>query len=73
LVSLDDNPKDFAKFAAPLPFISTTDYQRWDGKAVEDYQVYATPSYFILDKDLKILIRPKSVEHIQSWINAYTK
>jgi len=73
LVSLDDNPKDFAKFAAPFPFISTTDYRKWDGKAAEDYQVYATPSYFILDKDLKILIRPKSVEHIKSWINAYTK
>jgi thiol-disulfide isomerase/thioredoxin len=68
LVSLDENPKDFARFAGPLPFVSTTDYKKWDGKAVEDYQVYATPSYFILDKDLEILIRPKSVEHIDAWV-----
>jgi thiol-disulfide isomerase/thioredoxin len=70
LVSLDENAKDFANFAAPLPFISTTDYQKWNGKAVENYQVYATPSYFILDKDLKILIRPKSVEHINAWLKS---
>jgi len=70
-VSLDNNPKDFAKFAAPLPFISTTDYKKWEGKAVEDYQVYATPSYFMLDKDLEILIRPKSVEHAKAWIETF--
>lgn len=68
-VSLDDNAQDFAKFAGPLPFISTTDYKKWDGQAVEDYQVYATPSYFMLNKNLEILIRPKSVEHADAWIN----
>ena len=70
MISLDENAKDFANFAAPLPFISTTDYQKWNGQAVEDYQVYATPSYFILDKDLEILIRPKSVEHINAWLKS---
>jgi thiol-disulfide isomerase/thioredoxin len=70
-VSLDENPKDFASFAGPLPFVSTTDYKKWEGKAVKDYQVYATPSYFMLDKDLKILIRPKSVEHAKAWIETY--
>lgn len=72
-VSLDENATDFAKFAGPLPFISTTDYKKWNGQAVENYQVYATPSYFMLDKDLKILIRPKSVEHINSWIDYNVK
>jgi thiol-disulfide isomerase/thioredoxin len=72
-VSLDDNPRDFAGFAGPLPFVSTTDYKKWEGKAVEDYQVYATPSYFMLDKDLEILIRPKSVEHAKAWIETYVK
>jgi thiol-disulfide isomerase/thioredoxin len=70
MVSLDENAKDFAQFAAPLPFISTADYKKWDSKAVKDYQVYATPSYFILDKDLKILIRAKSVAHINAWLKS---
>jgi len=73
LVSLDENAKDFAQFAAPLPFISTTDYQKWDGQAATDYQVFGTPSYFLLDKDLKILQKLKSIEHLQSWVEWYLK
>ena len=69
LVSLDESPKDFSEFAAPLPFISTTDYKKWDGKAAQNYQIHATPTYFMLDQDLTILKRFKSVEHIKSWVN----
>lgn len=72
-VSLDTSAKDFANFAGPLPFVSTTDFKKWDGQAVEDYQVYATPSYFLLNKDLEILLRPKSVEHANTWIEAFLK
>lgn len=71
MVSLDENAKDFAHFAAPLPFISTTDYQKWDSKPVEDYQVYATPTYFLLDKELKIILKPKNIEHLNAFINQY--
>jgi peroxiredoxin len=69
LVSLDENVSDFAKFAAPFPFISTTDYKKWEGQAATDYQVYATPSYFLLDKDLKIVKRLKSVEHLKAVVD----
>jgi len=69
MVSLDEKPEDFAQFAGPLPFVSTTDYQKWNSKPVSDYQVYATPSYFLLDKDLKILAKLKSVEHLKSWVD----
>jgi peroxiredoxin len=69
LVSLDENASDFAKFAAPFPFISTTDYKKWAGQAALDYQVYATPSYFLLDKDLKIVKRLNSVEHIKAVVD----
>jgi peroxiredoxin len=69
LVSLDENASDFAKFAAPFPFISTTDYKKWEGQAALDYQVYATPSYFLLDKDLKIVKRLNSVEHLKAMVD----
>ena len=68
LVSLDENARDFAQFAAPLPFISTTDYKKWDGQAASDYQVFSTPSYFMLDKDRTILQKLKNVEHLKSWV-----
>jgi peroxiredoxin len=73
LVSLDENASDFAKFAAPFPFISTTDYKKWEGQAALDYQVYATPSYFLLDKDLKIVKRLNSVEHIKAVVDSMVK
>jgi thiol-disulfide isomerase/thioredoxin len=65
LVSLDENASDFAKFAAPFPFITTTDYKKWGGQAATNYQVYATPSYFLLDKDLKIVKRLNSMQHLK--------
>ena len=69
LVSLDENPKGFAEFVDPLHFISTTDYEKWEGKAAKDFQIYSTPTYFMLDQDLTILKRLKSVSHIKSWVN----
>lgn len=73
LVSLDENAKDFAQFAAPMPFISTTDYKKWDGQAAVDYQVFSTPSYFMLDKDRTILQKLNSVDHLKSWVEYMVK
>jgi peroxiredoxin len=68
LVSLDETAADFAKFAAPFPFISTTDYKKWEGQAATDYQVFSTPSYFMLDNNRTILQKLNSVEHLKSWV-----
>ena len=73
MVSLDENAKDFAEFSAPLPFISTTDFKKWDGQAVQDYQIYATPTYYILDNNLNIHKKLKSVSHLQAWIKNLQK
>lgn len=69
LVSLDENTQDFTQFAAPLPFISTTDFKKWESQPVIDYQVYGTPSYFMLNKDLTILKKLTSLEHIKTWVD----
>ena len=68
LVSLDENPNSFAKFAAPLPFISTTDYLKWDGQIVKDYHIYSTPTYYILNNQREIVLKPYTVEQIGAWI-----
>ncbi|HMQ08009.1 MAG TPA: thioredoxin-like domain-containing protein [Saprospiraceae bacterium] len=69
LVSLDETPRDFARFAAAFPFISTTDYKKWDSKSVLDYHIFGTPSFFLLNKDLEIILRLKSVEQMDAWVN----
>ncbi len=68
MVSLDETPEGFAQFAAPLPFISTTDYQKWDGQAALDYQVFATPTYYMLGKERTILQSFKSIAHLEAWL-----
>lgn len=69
LVSLDENPIDFARFAGGLPFISTTDYKKWEGKAALDYHIYGTPTFYLLDKDLRILFKPNSVKQFETWVD----
>lgn len=69
MVSLDENTKDFIQFAAPLPFISTTDYKKWDGIAATDYFVNSTPTYFLLNKKREIVLRPKDTKQINAWIH----
>jgi thiol-disulfide isomerase/thioredoxin len=68
LVSLDEHQEGFSNFTKSLPFISTTDLQKWNGKAATDYQVYGTPSYFMLNKDLQILQKIKDVNHLKAWV-----
>lgn len=73
LVSLDGDTKGFAQFAGGLPFASTTDLQKWESSFAEDYQVYATPSYFMMDKNRKLLIKPKDSEHVKAWVDYMIK
>lgn len=69
LVSLDTDVMDFANFVGSFPFTSTTSLQGWEDKAVKDYYVFGTPTFYVLDKDFTILIRPNSIDHVKSWFN----
>jgi thiol-disulfide isomerase/thioredoxin len=69
LVSLDETPEEFANFAAAFPFISTTDYQKWESKMVQDYYIFGTPSMFLLDNERKIVLRPGSVQQVDAWVD----
>lgn len=67
VVSLDSNQQEYEAFTKQLPFITTTDLKVWEGQAAKEYHVFATPTMFVLDKDLEILLKPISVEQINSW------
>lgn len=68
-VSLDVNKEDYQNFAKQFPFISTSDYKKWDSKAVKDYHIFATPTMFILAPNRKILLKPISAKQIDSWLD----
>ncbi len=70
-VSLDEDKETFKKFVTPFPFISTSDYKKWDSPIVKDYYVFATPTIFLLDNKRQIVLRPNSAEQADSWIDWY--
>lgn len=68
-VSLDENEQAFRDFAGSLPFLSTCDFRKWEGEVVQAYHVFSTPTMFLLDKDLKIVLRPNSVNQMDAWVD----
>lgn len=68
-VSLDTDKESYKKYTQKLPFISRCDYKKWDTKAAQDYAVFATPTFFLLDTNRKIVLRPGSVNQIDAWVD----
>jgi thiol-disulfide isomerase/thioredoxin len=70
-VSLDEDNKSYKDFVKNFPFISTCDYNKWESKIVKDYYVFGTPTMYLLDKKREILLRPNSVNQMDSWVDWY--
>lgn len=68
LVAVENDENDYKKFTQELPFISNTDLMHWKSNWVKQYQVFATPSYFVLNKDLEILEKPKTLTDLVNWM-----
>lgn len=69
--SLDDDPELFKNFISPFPFISTSDFQKWDSPIVKNYHVFATPTMFLLNNKREIILRPNDTEQLDSWVDWY--
>lgn len=61
-VSLDTTKTDWEKFVNTngWKWINVSDMKGWDGTAVKDYYIYATPTMFLVDKQKKIIKKPLS-------------
>ena len=70
-VSLDNTPADFRNFSKNFPFLSYSDFKKWDSPVAEDYYVFATPTMFLLDGDHEIILRPNSVKQVDAWVDWY--
>jgi peroxiredoxin len=70
-ISLDTNRKDWTDFITnnKLTFINVSDLKGWDGEAASDYFIYATPTMFMIDAQLKIISKPMSFEEVKSALN----
>lgn len=68
-MSLDTDKKAYQDFYKEAPFITSCDTKGWEGKTVKEYHVVATPSYFLLDHDLKIVTKLKNPEHLKFFLS----
>ena len=68
-ISIDTDPTAFEVAYANTPWPTYCDFKGWNTPAAKAYHITGTPSYFLLDKDNKILARPNNVEHAAVLIN----
>ena len=68
-VSLDEDKTAYTEFIKDFPFISTCDYKKWDSQIIKDYYVFGTPTMYLLDEKREILLRPKSVKQMDTWVD----
>ena len=64
-IAFDTDEAAYDTHFAKRPWDTFTDLPQ---DQLEDYRIVATPTLFLLDADLKIRMRPKSVAHLMSWL-----
>ena len=47
------------------------DYKKWDSKVAQEYYVFGTPTFYLLDNKREILLRPTSINQIDAWVDWY--
>jgi thiol-disulfide isomerase/thioredoxin len=72
-VALEEDKKAFTDYAKNFPFPSYSDLKKWECKIVKDYYVFSTPTIFLLDNKLEIILRPNSVKQMDAWVDWYLK
>jgi peroxiredoxin len=63
-ISLDTSKSDWQQIVRETrfdEFYNLSDLKEWDGEVAEKYNVYATPTMFVIDNNLRILAKPTSM------------
>jgi thiol-disulfide isomerase/thioredoxin len=75
-VSLDTDEKPWQQFVNEqqlFSFINYSDLKGWGGEVSKLYNIYATPSMFLLDKDKKIVAIPETHDELIQSLNKLNK
>ncbi len=67
-ISVDENKTDVENAIADNNYnwINIAELKGWDGKIVEQYGVVATPTFFVLDKEKKIIAKPVNQDELKT-------
>jgi len=70
-IGLEDNAENWKKEALRYPeFINVLGLNKWKNKIAKSYNISATPTYFVLDKDKKIIAKPYDFEVLEALLEA---
>ena len=66
-VSIDTSRTEWDRFlrAVDVPWINTHEPMGWEGKSAADYNIYATPTMFLLDRERRIIARPYTLRELR--------
>jgi len=67
-ISIDTNRTSFSKVYRDTPWTTYCDFLGWENQAVQDYSIASTPTYILLDKNLKVLAHPTNLAEIHTWM-----
>ncbi|MDM1557399.1 TlpA disulfide reductase family protein [Chryseobacterium indologenes] len=63
-LSLDVDKSSYSKKITAFPWINDSELRGWNSSYVDTYNVHATPTYFILDANNKIINKPDHVGNV---------
>ncbi|WP_294221849.1 TlpA disulfide reductase family protein [uncultured Chryseobacterium sp.] len=63
-LSMDVDRDSYAKKITAFPWINDSELKGWNSSYVDTYNVHATPTYFILDANNKIINKPEHVADV---------
>lgn len=72
-VSIDTSRTAWAGFLKEekLNWINVSDLKGFGGKSADDFNIYATPTIFLLDRDKKILSKPISLRELEEGLREH--
>lgn len=68
-LSMDSDKDSYTKKIIAFPWINDSELRGWNSSYAETYNVHATPSYFILDANNKIISKPDHVGDVLTYLN----
>ncbi|REC46263.1 TlpA family protein disulfide reductase [Chryseobacterium pennipullorum] len=69
-LSLDVDKASYTSRIAAFPWINDSELRGWNSSYVDAYNVHATPTYFILDANNKIISKPEHVGDVLEYFKA---
>jgi len=72
-ISLDTEQEGFEKLLSSCPFFAYCDYKKWDSQVVQDYYVFSTPTFYLLNNKRELLLKPSSVSQLDAWVDWFLR